>query len=45
MFLIEDLTKRDTMWGDLWEDLYYDPDQLAEMKYAAFMEEVDALSD
>ena len=38
-FKIEDLTKRDTTWGDIWDHLYFDEDTLAEFKYAAYMEE------
>jgi hypothetical protein len=35
---IEDITKRTTTWGDIWEDLFYDADELAEFKYAAYDE-------
>lgn len=38
---IEDLTKRDTTWGDIWDDLYFDEDTLAEFKYQAFLEECE----
>lgn len=38
---IEDLTRRNTTWGDIWEDLYYDDEQLAEFKYEAFMESLE----
>lgn len=36
---IEDLTKRDTSWGDVWDDLYLDEETLAEFKYQAFLEQ------
>ena len=39
VFVIEDLRKRDTSWGDVWGDLYYDEEELAEMKYEAHLEE------
>lgn len=39
IYEIEDLTKRDTTWGDVWNDLYYDEETLAEMKYEAFVEQ------
>jgi len=32
---VEDLTRRETSWGDIWDGIYYDHDQLAEFKYAA----------
>ena len=38
-FEIEDLTRRDTTWGYIWDDIYFDEEALAEFKYAAFMEE------
>lgn len=38
---IEDLTRKNTSWGDIWEDLYYDDEQLAEFKYEAFMESLE----
>mmetsp|Transcript_2448 Transcript_2448/g.5666 ORF Transcript_2448/g.5666 Transcript_2448/m.5666 type:complete len:447 (+) Transcript_2448:56-1396(+) len=38
----EDLTRRETSWGDIWEDLFYDADQLAEFRHAAFVEECEA---
>jgi hypothetical protein len=39
VYEIEDLTKRTCSWGDIWSDLYYEQDELAEMKYQAFLEE------
>jgi hypothetical protein len=38
---IEDLTRKNTTWGDIWEDLYYDDVQLAEFKYEAFLESLE----
>eukprot|EP00980_Cylindrotheca_fusiformis_P022447 scaffold9308_cov115-Cylindrotheca_fusiformis.AAC.10 len=38
---IEDLTRKNTTWGDVWDDLYYDDEQLAEFKYEAFMESLE----
>ncbi|CAJ1964046.1 unnamed protein product [Cylindrotheca closterium] len=38
---IEDLTRKNTSWGDIWEDLFYDDTQLAEFKYNAFMESLE----
>lgn len=38
---VEDLTRKNTSWGDIWEDLYYDDTQLAEFKYNAFMEALE----
>lgn len=37
----EDLTQTRTSWGDVWADLYYDQDQLAEFKYEAFCAECE----
>lgn len=37
---IEDLTRRETSWGDIWEDLFWDEEQLAEFKYEAYEEEL-----
>jgi hypothetical protein len=39
VYEIEDWTKRTCSWGDIWSDLYYEQEELAEMKYQAFMEE------
>lgn len=36
---IENVTRKATSWGDVWEDLFYDDEQLAEFKYSAFMDE------
>ena len=36
---IEALNKRETSWGDLYDDLWYDEDTLADMKYEAFVEQ------
>lgn len=41
----EDLTKRNTSWGDVWEDLFYDQDELAEFRHEAFCEECDQEED
>ena len=38
---IEDLTRKNTSWGDIWEDLFYDDQQLADFKYEAFMESIE----
>jgi hypothetical protein len=38
---VEDLTRKNTSWGDIWEDLYYDDEQLAEFKYEAFVESLE----
>eukprot|EP00526_Cylindrotheca_closterium_P007564 CAMPEP_0113621242 /NCGR_PEP_ID=MMETSP0017_2-20120614/10848_1 /TAXON_ID=2856 /ORGANISM="Cylindrotheca closterium" /LENGTH=679 /DNA_ID=CAMNT_0000530969 /DNA_START=139 /DNA_END=2178 /DNA_ORIENTATION=+ /assembly_acc=CAM_ASM_000147 len=38
---VEDLTRKNTSWGDIWEDLFYDDTQLAEFKYDAFMEDLE----
>lgn len=40
VYEIEDLTKRNTSWGDVWDDLYFDEETLADFKYNAFLEEV-----
>ena len=42
-FEVEDLTKRNTSWGDIWEDLYYvcDDTALAEFKHEAFEESLE----
>lgn len=37
----EDLTKRNTTWGDVWEDLFYDADELAEFRHEAFVAECE----
>ena len=42
---IEDLTRRETSWGDVWDDLYYDEEALAEFKYEAYEEELARLAE
>jgi len=37
----EDLRQRRTTWGDVWEDLFYSQDELAEFRYEAYLEEVE----
>ena len=39
VYEIEDLTKRACSWGDVWGDLYFEEEELGEMRYSAFMEE------
>ncbi|VEU35301.1 unnamed protein product [Pseudo-nitzschia multistriata] len=37
----ENLTRRKTSWGDVFEDLYYTEEQIAEFRYEAFNSEMD----
>ena len=32
-FLVEDLTRRDSTWGNIWEELYWSDEEMAEMRY------------
>mmetsp|Transcript_55446 Transcript_55446/g.62006 ORF Transcript_55446/g.62006 Transcript_55446/m.62006 type:complete len:412 (-) Transcript_55446:258-1493(-) len=38
----ENLTGRQTSWGDVWDDLYYNEDELAEFRYEAHIAEVES---
>lgn len=38
----ENLTGRQTSWGDVWDDLYYNEDELAEFRYEAHMAELES---
>lgn len=38
---VEHLARKNTSWGDIWEDLYYDDEQMADFKYQAFMEQLE----
>ena len=32
-------------WGDVWEDLFYSQDELAEFRYEAYLEEIEGGED
>lgn len=38
IYPVENWTRRTCSWGDIWDDLWYTEDMLAEMKYEAFVE-------
>ena len=42
---IESLIQRYTSWGDIWDDLFWDEDELADFKYAAFEEELERMEE
>jgi hypothetical protein len=42
---IEDLSRKYTTWGDIWEDLFWDEAELAEFKYEAYEEQLARLEE
>ena len=41
IFEVESLIYRDTTWGDVWDDLYWTEDEMADFRYQAFLEECE----